>query len=88
MMLRTEIEQAINRCNAEATSNTPDFILAQYLMDCLAAFDKAVSARDDWYEDADEDEPPSVGEMAGILADEDNPNIREGDDLDGYLETP
>ncbi len=48
-MLRKEIEQAINRNSAENGSNTPDFILAEYLTDCLAAFDKAVKAREEWY---------------------------------------
>jgi len=49
MNLRTEIEQAINRCSAENGSNTPDFILAQFLVDCLIAFDKASRAREKWY---------------------------------------
>lgn len=42
---RKEIEQAINRNSLENGSNTHDFILADYLMDCLAAFDKAVNHR-------------------------------------------
>ena len=49
MELRKEIEQAINRTSAENGSNTPDFILAEYLTDCLAAFDKASRAREKWY---------------------------------------
>lgn len=47
--LREEITTAINRNCAEAGSNTPDFILAEYLTDCLAAFDKASTAREKWY---------------------------------------
>ena len=47
--LRTLIEEAINRTSAENKSNTPDFILAQYLIDCLTAFDKTTKARDKWY---------------------------------------
>lgn len=47
--LRKEIEEAINRNSAENGSNTPDFILADYLRDCLAAFDRAVKAREEWY---------------------------------------
>ena len=43
--LRKSIESAINRHCAENGSNTPDFILAEYLTDCLAAFDKASNAR-------------------------------------------
>lgn len=47
--LRDEIETAINRNSAENGSNTPDFILAEYLTDCLAAFDKASNAREKWH---------------------------------------
>ncbi len=45
---RKELETLINCHNKEAGSNTPDFILAEYLEDCLAAYDKAVSNRDMW----------------------------------------
>jgi hypothetical protein len=47
--LRNQIESAINRCSAENGSNTPDFILAEYLTDCLTAFDKALREREKWY---------------------------------------
>jgi hypothetical protein len=47
--LRKEIETVINCASAENGSNTPDFILASYLGDCLAAFDRAVNAREAWY---------------------------------------
>ena len=47
--LRKDIESAINRWSAENGSNTPDFILAKYLMGCLDAFDTATDARDRWY---------------------------------------
>ena len=47
--LRTFIEEAINRTSAENKSNTPDFVLAQYLIDCLTAYDKATNVRDKWY---------------------------------------
>ena len=46
---RREIETVINRHSKENGSNTPDFILAEYLTDCLKAFDKAVKYRDNWY---------------------------------------
>lgn len=48
--LRVKIERAINECSAENGSNTPDFILAQFLIDCLLAFDAAVQAREQWYD--------------------------------------
>lgn len=47
--LRERIELAINCTSSENGSDTPDFILAEYLTDCLAVFDKAVSAREKWY---------------------------------------
>lgn len=47
--LRQDIETVINCHSAEGGSDTPDFILAEYLTDCLAAFDKAVNARESWY---------------------------------------
>lgn len=49
MELRRKIEQAINSTSSENGSNTPDFILAEYLTDCLTAFDKATIAREKWY---------------------------------------
>jgi hypothetical protein len=48
MELRKQIERAINTASAENGSNTPDFILARFLTDCLAAFDRATNAREKW----------------------------------------
>lgn len=47
--LRDMIEHAINCTSAENRSNTPDFILAEFLTDCLSAFDKCSTARERWY---------------------------------------
>lgn len=47
--LREDIENVINRHCAENGSDTPDYILADYLVDCLRAFDSAVRARNAWY---------------------------------------
>jgi hypothetical protein len=44
-----DLARLLNSVSAENGSNTPDFILADYLRDCLAAFDRAVRARDAWY---------------------------------------
>ena len=49
MELRKQIEQVINSTSSENGSDTPDFILAEYLTDCLTAFDKATIAREKWY---------------------------------------
>jgi uncharacterized protein (DUF1778 family) len=47
--LEREIRDALNRASAENGSNTPDFILAQYLTASLNAFNDAVVARANWY---------------------------------------
>ena len=44
-----ELETLLNRYNQEHGSNTPDFILAAYLMDCLLAWNQAVRHREQWY---------------------------------------
>jgi len=49
MPLANEIRAAINRCSRENISNTPDFILAEYLLSCLAAFESASRRREEWY---------------------------------------
>ena len=46
---RKELECLINRTSKEDTSNTPDWILANFLSDCLAAFDNAVDLRTHHY---------------------------------------
>lgn len=46
---RKALEHAINRHSMENGSNSPDFLLAEYLVDCLAAFDKVVTRREAWY---------------------------------------
>lgn len=79
MKLRTEIERVININNAEAGSNTPDFILAEFLTDCLAAFDKATKERHRWYHsDGDQPELIPADPSAGSLPDGhvgDTPNV-------------
>lgn len=46
---RKELESLINRHSQENSSNTSDFILAEYLIDCLDAFNKATNKRTKWY---------------------------------------
>lgn len=46
---RSELEALLNRNSMENGSDTPDFILATYLADCLEAFDKATKRREAWY---------------------------------------
>lgn len=44
-----EIRAVLNRYSQENASDTPDFILAQYLMGCLDAWNKATQRREKWY---------------------------------------
>jgi len=44
-----ELQHLINRHSLENGSNTPDYILAEYLGECMMAFDRATKARDKWY---------------------------------------
>jgi hypothetical protein len=46
---RKELERLINNCSMENGSDTPDFILADYLTACLDVFDTTVQAREKWY---------------------------------------
>lgn len=43
------IRAAINRYSRENGSNTPDYILADYLCACLAAFEYANNTREKWH---------------------------------------
>jgi hypothetical protein len=65
--LDKKLERAINSVSAENQSNTPDFILANFLMNALAAVDMAIQQRDKWYgirpaphASAQINEPPQV----------------------------
>ena len=46
---RKQLEQLINKESMENGSDTPDFILADYLMGCLENFDKTLQSREKWY---------------------------------------
>lgn len=70
--LREEIAAAINRNSAENGSNTPDYILAEFLEDCLRSFDKALQQRDAWYGNA-----PVVPQAPPVVC-EINPLLRPG----------
>ena len=44
-----ELEFIINQFSQENASNTPDFILATYLLRCLNAWNEGVTRREEWY---------------------------------------
>jgi hypothetical protein len=49
MNFTEELSDLINRHSKENDSNTPDFILAGYIANCLHAFIEATQQRDTWY---------------------------------------
>lgn len=44
-----ELIQLINKYSLENESNTPDFILAKFLLEAFYHFNDAVRARTNWY---------------------------------------
>ncbi len=62
--LEQAIESVLNRHSAENFSNTPDFILARFLINCLDAWNTGVSRRAEWYGRMDRPgqstQPPAV----------------------------
>jgi len=51
-----KLSDLINCYSLEGGSDTPDFILAEYLNDCLQVYNKALKARIKWYGKESEDE--------------------------------
>lgn len=48
-VFRKELENLINRHCMENGSDTPDFILAEFISEALKLFDTTVMAREKWY---------------------------------------
>jgi hypothetical protein len=49
MSFETELRNLINCHSIENESDTPDFILAHYILNCLLAFAEAIQEREKWY---------------------------------------
>lgn len=47
--LEERLKELLNSENREHDSDTPDFILAEYMMACLDAFELASNRREVWY---------------------------------------
>lgn len=54
---RKDLAEVINFHSKETGSNTSDFILADYLNDCLDAFDKAIKKRESLSEEIEDLNP-------------------------------
>lgn len=61
MTLQKELAEVLNRHSRENASNTPDFILAQYLLGCLTAFEEATQQREKWYGREPKESPIQLG---------------------------
>lgn len=46
---RQELKQLINKHSQEQYSNTPDFILVEYILMCLQVYGNTVNRRDEFY---------------------------------------
>jgi hypothetical protein len=60
-----ELGVLLNRHSQENRSNTPDFILAHFLADCLEVFAGAVRCREKWYGRDPESGPGGVRHTTG-----------------------
>jgi hypothetical protein len=59
-----KLTDLLNEHSAENGSNTPDWILRDFLLDCLSALDRAIKARDSFY--GRELEPGCISEDDGL----------------------
>lgn len=73
-----ELKELINRHSMESYSETPDYILAQYLSYCLAIYDKTIAARDKWHGFEPWNKKQSVEQKSDESA-EDLPQTVEGE---------
>lgn len=48
--LLEKLQRLLNAHSKENGSDTPDFILAEFLLDSLEAFDRATKMRSRWYD--------------------------------------
>ncbi len=44
-----ELQSLLNSHSKENESNTPDFLLSEFLMGCLKAYNTALKKRDKWF---------------------------------------
>lgn len=48
---KRDLTQLLNKHSLENLGNTPDFILAEYIIECLKNYSFTVTRRDNWYGD-------------------------------------
>jgi hypothetical protein len=72
--LHSELTKVLNTFNAENGSNTPDFLLADYLVGCLQTYNVIVTKREKWHGRGEEEFPPRVRDESA----EDDPDYEKG----------
>lgn len=72
---RKELEILINKCSKELGSNTPDYILAEYLITCLTAFDKTTNQREQWYGRQNNPDSPALIDTEEVLVETEESEI-------------
>ena len=69
--LEEDLASVINRHSVENESDTPDFVLAEFLMGCLRAFNRGTQERERFYS-----RPCGSGKALGVIIN-DNPGYNE-----------
>lgn len=67
MTFEKELQTLINRYSQENGSNTPDFILAEYLSLCLKVFNETTNKREKWYGRSEHPVFATCGAISGSL---------------------
>lgn len=47
--LKKDIAAILNKYSQENRSNTPDYMLADYMLGCLNVYENTISAREKWF---------------------------------------
>ena len=70
--LKEELTTILNKHSTENGSDTPDFVLAMFLLACLTAFDDATNLRREWYAPLEEStgNPERPATKSGLLSNE------------------
>ena len=68
---RRALTKLLNHYNMESGADTPDFILSNYMLACLRAYDEATRGRDAFYKAPDPevsiDAPPQQAGTGGVV---------------------
>lgn len=85
---REKLAKLLNKYSREHGSNTPDFILARYILEVVKAFDNAANVRDIWYEHHCSEELKEKIKTHGLsqpkpIGDDDAEEDADADDKEG-----